>query len=171
MRYLLTDHAYKLPCLSKVHSPDGKEGTMDLMGKDDIICLSHQPWKPLDGERSELCGSFSGCVDDPWLKVCSCEDVPGLNCSLILDQMPKPNCHSFVALVQVDKSYERQKVEENMFDVVCNYGNFPRGGWGHQHDGFSCYFGKHHCYRSFVGDYRNRPSGNLDGDVSNICFV
>ena len=168
--YILTDHAYKLPCISKVYSPDGKEGTMDMMGKDDIICLSHQPWKPLDKERSKLCGSFCGSVEDPWLKKCLCDNVPGSICSLILDRMPKTNCHSFVALVQVDKAYNRRKVEENMFNIVNNYGNFSRGGWGHQHDGFSCFFGKHHAYRSFVGDYRYRKVGDLDGDVSNFVL-
>ena len=83
---------------------------------------------------------FCGSVEDPWLKKCLCDNVPGSICSLILDRMPKTNCHSFVALVQVDKVYNCRKVEENMFHVVSNYGNFSRGGWGHQHDGFSCFF-------------------------------
>eukprot|EP00957_Ditylum_brightwellii_P126244 9624415-Ditylum_brightwellii.AAC.1 len=63
MRYLLTDYASKFPPLSKVYDWDGLEG---VLGPQDIIWLAQCPSSPLDKYNSNLYGSFSWSIDDPW---------------------------------------------------------------------------------------------------------
>eukprot|EP00957_Ditylum_brightwellii_P147482 11230541-Ditylum_brightwellii.AAC.1 len=64
MRYLLTDHASKLPPLSKVYNWDGVE---EVLGPQDTARLAHCPSSPLKTDTSNLYGSFSGSIHDPWL--------------------------------------------------------------------------------------------------------
>ena len=168
MRYLLTDHASKLPPLSKVYNQDGVE---DVLGPQDTLRLVHCPSSPLQKETSNLYGSYSGSIYDPWLTSVSCSDVFGERAVLILDRMPPKNKHSFVSLVQVEKAFERKKIEHNVFNVALNCRNHTRGGLGHCHDGYSCFFGKHHSYRSYVDDFQFRPTSDMDDKVSvNLCY-
>eukprot|EP00957_Ditylum_brightwellii_P187637 14288188-Ditylum_brightwellii.AAC.1 len=62
MRYLLTDHASKLPPLSKAYNQDGM---VDVLGPQDILRLAHCPSSPLKKETSNLYGSFTGSIHDP----------------------------------------------------------------------------------------------------------
>ena len=86
MRYLLTDHASKLPPLSKVYNQDGVE---DVLGPQDTVRLAHCPSSPLKNDTSNLYGSFSRSIHDPWLMSVSCSDVFGEKAVLILDRMPQ----------------------------------------------------------------------------------
>ena len=43
MRYLLTDHASKLPLLSKMYNQDGVE---EVLGPQDTVRLAHYPSSP-----------------------------------------------------------------------------------------------------------------------------
>ena len=52
--------------------------------------------------------------------------------------------------------------------VILSCGDFQRGGWGHNHDGFSCHFGKYHKYRMHVDDFRYRPLGTLSNEMCDI---
>ena len=58
----------------------------------------------------------------------------------------------FVSLIQLEMAYDRSKVERDMFSIAAMQPNFVRGGIDHYHDGFSCYFGRHHIYRPYVGN-------------------
>eukprot|EP00957_Ditylum_brightwellii_P159889 12170612-Ditylum_brightwellii.AAC.1 len=49
-------------------------------------------------------------------------------------------------------AYDRSKVERDMFSVTAMQPNFVHGGVDHYHDGFCCYFGRHHIYRPYVGN-------------------
>eukprot|EP00957_Ditylum_brightwellii_P068878 5228318-Ditylum_brightwellii.AAC.1 len=60
----------------------------------------------------------------------------------------------------------RRNAGINVFSITLNYLNHHYGGWGHQHDGFLFFVGKHHSYRKFVADYTYRPPGQLTIDMS-----
>ena len=85
--------------------------------------------------------------------------------------MPPKSRHSFVSLVQVEKAFVRKKIKYDVFNVALNCQNHLRGGLGHCHDGYSCFFGKHHSYRSYVDDFQFCLIGDMDGKVSlKLCY-
>eukprot|EP00957_Ditylum_brightwellii_P190350 14489655-Ditylum_brightwellii.AAC.1 len=56
-------------------------------------------------------------------------------------------------------AYDRSKVERDMFSIAAIQPNFVRGRVDHYHDGFSCYYGRHHIYRPYVGNFGIRQQG------------
>ena len=62
MRYLLKNHASKLPPLSKVYNWDGVK---TVLGPQDTVRLAHCPSSPLKKETSNLYGSLSGSIHGP----------------------------------------------------------------------------------------------------------
>eukprot|EP00957_Ditylum_brightwellii_P196109 14942605-Ditylum_brightwellii.AAC.1 len=103
MRYLLMNHANKLPPLSKTSDPFG---VLKKMAPNDILRLSHCPPLLLETNDGNLFGSFSGSVYDPYLTSVFCSDEFGEKTTLILDQTPPNNVHSCVALVQLDTCFD-----------------------------------------------------------------
>ena len=110
-------------------------------------------------EISNLWYSFCGNISDSLLTTVACSYEFGENALFLLDRMPQENHHSFVSLVQLEAAYERSKVERDMFNIAVMQPNFVRGRVDHYHDGFSCYFGRHHIYRSYVGNFGTREQG------------
>ena len=161
---VLTGHAHQLPKLSMYFDSTG--GSAEVLRKSDTLCLSHSPSSLLDGKVSNLIGSFCGSVDDPCLTSISCTPNFGEYVKLILDCMPPKGCHSFVGMCQLDTLYKHENIERNAFNVICFQDNTPRGGEGHEHDGFSCFFCQHHSSRKFVASYATQSTGRLDGKVS-----
>jgi len=161
---VLTGHAHQLPMLSSYFNSKGD--CLEVLRKRDTLRLSHSPNVSLDGRGSNLIGSICGSVNDPNLTSISCTPNFGEHAKLILDRMPPHGCHSFVGLCQIDTAYKRDSVETSAFNILCSQPNYPRGGHGHEHDGFSSFFGQHHSSRKFVGVYRTRPTGRLDDSVS-----
>ena len=163
MRYLLTDHASQLPCLSKVYNQSGVE---EVLGSQDSVRLEHCPDSLLSKDTSNLYKCFSGSINDPLLTPVSCSDAFGERAVLILDRMPPMNRHSFVSLVQVEQSFVRERIERHFKYILLNCADYQRAGVGHCHDGYSCFFGKHHANRLFVDDFKLRPSGDINEQVS-----
>eukprot|EP00957_Ditylum_brightwellii_P089119 6786338-Ditylum_brightwellii.AAC.1 len=73
--------------------------------------------------------------------------------------MPQKNQHSFVSLVWLGMAYDRSKVERDMFSIAAMQPKIVCGGVDNYHDGFSCYFGRHHMYRPYVGNFGTRQQG------------
>eukprot|EP00957_Ditylum_brightwellii_P130156 9928358-Ditylum_brightwellii.AAC.1 len=73
--------------------------------------------------------------------------------------MPQENCHGAVSLVQLEMAYDRSKVEMDMFSIAAKQQNFVCGGVDHYHDEFSSYFGRHHIYRPYVGNFGTKEQG------------
>ena len=110
-------------------------------------------------ETSNLCHSLCGNISDSLLTTVACSYEFGENALFLLDRMPQENHHSFVSLVQLEMAYDRSKVERDMFSIAAMQPNFVRGGVDHYHDGFSCYFGRHHIYRPYVANFGTREQG------------
>jgi hypothetical protein len=92
----------------------------DVLGPQDTVRLAHCPSSPLKKETSNLYGSFSGSIHDPWLTSVSCSDVFGERAVLILDRMPPKSRHSFVSLVQMEKAFVQKKIKYDVFNVALN---------------------------------------------------
>ena len=82
--------------------------------------------------------------------------------------MPQENHHSFVSLFQLEMAYDRSKVERDMFSIATMQSHFVCGGIDHYHNGFSCYFRRHHIYRLYVADFGTRKQG---ADVEVITML
>eukprot|EP00957_Ditylum_brightwellii_P020565 1550464-Ditylum_brightwellii.AAC.1 len=76
--------------------------------------------------------------------------------------MPPKGCHSFVGIYQLDTLCKHEKIEMNAFNITCSQANYPCGGEGHEHDGFSCFFGQQNNNRNFFASYATRSIGMLD---------
>ena len=162
IQFVLTGHSHQVPVLSHHFDTTGAPVTHG-----DQLRLSHSPCVPYEGEH--LGHSVCGNVADPLLDQISVKEEFGEYAKLILDRMPLRNQSSFVGFVQVETAFQRSKMEGCIASLARHQPNFIRGGVGHEHDGFSCFFGKHHQMRSFVGDYRSRPDGNINAKVSMHC--
>jgi hypothetical protein len=156
---VLTGHAHQVPVLSRHFDTTGAPVTHQQS-----LRLSHSPSVPYEGEN--LGHSVCGNVADPLLDQISVEKKFGEYAKLILDRMPLQNESLFVGFVQVETAFSHPKMEGCIASFPRHQPNFLCGGVGHEHDGFSCFFGKHHQMRSFVGDYRSRPDGNVADKVS-----
>eukprot|EP00957_Ditylum_brightwellii_P047401 3600483-Ditylum_brightwellii.AAC.1 len=56
-------------------------------------------------------------------------------------------------------AYDRSKVERDMLSIAAMQSNFVCDRVDHSHDGFSCYFGRHHIYRPSVANVGTREQG------------
>eukprot|EP00957_Ditylum_brightwellii_P010998 833626-Ditylum_brightwellii.AAC.1 len=65
-------------------------------------------------------------------------------------------------------AYDSSKVERDMFSIAAMQSNFVHGRIDHYHDGFFCYFGRHHMYRPYVADFGTRQQG---ADVEAITML
>ena len=119
-------------------------------------------------ETSNLHHSLCGNISDSLLTTVACSYEFGENALFLLDRMPQENHHSFVSLVQLEMAYDRSKVERDMFSIAAMQPNFVHGGVDHYHDGFSCYFGRHHIYRPYVAKFGTREQG-ADVEVIMRC--
>jgi hypothetical protein len=160
---ILTGHAYKTPTLSKVFDSNGKQTSQQA---DSLLRLCTNPEQAAQNKACRLHGSLCGSADDPNLQIIECSADYGECCKLVLDRMPVKGTHSFVGLVQLETSYNRRKMETNAFHLVSSQADFARGGKTHHHGGFSCYFGRHNAYRSYVDDFASRSTNGLDNKVS-----
>jgi hypothetical protein len=161
---VLTSHAHMKPRLSCYYDSSG--GIVEVKSKIDTLRLSHDPMASLQESGSNLLDSVCGSVFDPNLQQISCSPEFGQHVKLVLDRMPQQGSHSFVGLCQLETAFARDTMQKKAFNFICTQPNFPRGGHGHEHDGFSCLFGQHHSCRKFVGPYATRPGGRLDDQVS-----
>ena len=75
---------------------------------------------------------------------------------LLLNRYPMEGGHSFVALVQKERSYKRFQIEKLAYKVVCSQPDFSQKNPCHIHDGYNAMFGNHHSYRSYIGPYQTR---------------
>jgi len=165
---VLTSHAHKTPTLSSVFDSEGKRSQM---GSKDFLRLSPSPNKNIKGNGSKLEHAKCGHVADPLLTCVSAVPEFGQSHKLLLDRMPQPSSHSFVAFVQLETSFKRHDIERNLFQILRKQPNALRSGGDHKHDGFSCFFGKHHMSRPNVGDFRSRPPGAFDNKDVSIFLV
>lgn len=165
---VLTSHAYQTPTMSSVFD---SEGNNTFMTSKDLLRLSHSPNKSIKGIGSKLEHTKCGHVADPLLTCVSTVPEFGQSHKLLLDRMPQPSSHSFVAFVQLETSFKRRNVETNFYNIVRKQPNALRGGEDHRHDGFSCFFGKHHMSRPNVGDFKSRSPGVFDKKDVSICVV
>ena len=165
---VLTSHAHKTPTLSSVFDSEGKRSQM---GSKDFLRLSPSPNKNIKGNGSKLEHAKCGHVADPLLTCVSAVPEFGQSHKLLLDRMPQPSSHSFVAFVQLETSFKRHDIERNLFQILRKQPNALRSGGDHKHDGFSCFFGKHHMSRPNVGDFRSRPPGAFDNKDVNIFLL
>ena len=166
---VLTSHAHQTPTMSNVFDLDGNR---TIMKSKDFLRLSHCPNRSIKGIGSKLDHTKCGHVADPLLTCVSAVPEFGQSHKLILDRMPQPSSHSFVAFVQLETCFKRENIERNFHHILIKQPNALRSGGDHKHDGFSCFFGKHHMSRPTVGDFKSRPSGVFkDYKVSNCLLV
>lgn len=163
---ILTGHAHLNPPLTRVFDVNGK---VVSPSSSSFIRLCEDPQVVAQESSSNCFGSLCGSVSDPNLHLVQCTDEFGEYAKLVLDRMPKRGAHSFVGFVQLETGYNRQKLEQNAYHIACAQANFVRGGPVHYHDGFSCYFGQHNAYCSYVDEYAKRSTTSLDEQVS-FCF-
>eukprot|EP00957_Ditylum_brightwellii_P204298 15338577-Ditylum_brightwellii.AAC.2 len=69
MRYLLTDHANKLPPLSEMFDSYGAEVEI---GPNNLLTLMHCPSVPSEKKDTTFFGTFRCSINDPWLTSISC---------------------------------------------------------------------------------------------------
>ena len=167
IQVVLTGYAHQKPRLSCYYDSSG--GILQDKSKMDTLCLLHDPTTSLQETGSNLLDSVCGSVFDPNLQQISCSPEFGEHVKLVLDRMPLQGSHSFVGLCQLETAFNRDTMQKKAFNFISTQPNFPRGGHGHEHDGFSCFFGQHHSCRKFVGPYATRRDGRLDDQVSISC--
>ena len=161
--FILTSHSHCTPMLSRVYITDGQVVTP---GNKDIIRLCPDPQLSAQDQASKLYDSLCGSVNDPLLQYIHCKSEFGEFSKIVLDRMPKEGNHSFVSFLQLETAYERPNMETNAYHIACHQPDFVRGGPTHFHEGYSCFFGKHNCYRPFVDDFASRSMFSLDDKVS-----